>query len=77
MKHDRAVIGRWLARAASALLTRVWRIEPHRFWEHKAQLVRIVSDGAERVRPHAFPPLNRKFRSLTFFQQSVCLIAEK
>jgi hypothetical protein len=46
-------------------------------WEHKAQLVRIVSDGAERVRPHAFPPLNRKFRSLTFFQQSVCLIAEK
>jgi len=46
-------------------------------WEHKAQLVRIVSDGAESLRPHAFPPLNRKFRSLTFFQQSICLIAEK
>jgi hypothetical protein len=28
-------------------------------------------------RLHAFLPLNRKFRSLTFFQQSVCLIAEK
>jgi len=77
MKYDRTVIGRRLARAASALLTRVWRIEPHRFWEHKAQLVRIVSDGAERVRLHAFPPLNRKFRSLTFFQQTICLIAEK
>ncbi len=43
------MIGRRFARAVSALLTRAWRVEPYRFWEHKAQLVRIVSEGADRV----------------------------
>ncbi len=43
------MIGRGFARAVSALLRRTWRIEPYRFWEHKAKLVRVVSNGAGRV----------------------------
>ncbi len=43
------MIRRKLAEVASALLAKAWRIEPYRFWGHKAQLVRIVSDGAGTV----------------------------
>ncbi len=54
------MIGRRLARAVSAMLARVWRIEPHRFWEHKARLVRVVSEGADRVLDVGCGPMRYK-----------------